>query len=816
MNPIIKISLLFINCIALGFAINWTIKSNYENEPIITTIVLAASLVSIIFDNIIKNIKVKKSKRVNISTTEESDTGISVTKSEDVRIEIQKKRFNFLLNYLSVIVKNSEHANIQVLLPRERYIHKDLTTIPQIRSPKIFGRALELKKIRQLFKKNQRILLLNGIGGIGKTTLAQWYLQNNRSSYDYVLWINNKYDIPQSFYNIQLIVNLNLYEVINKINRGKNFYNEVFDIIINSLKELKSVKKNLLVIDNASEDLQFNELFDKLFIGDNWQILVTSRESLEGFHKLVVSFMDKNSSIELFYEYYKKEKNDTVVSNIVEILGFHTLAIELLAKSAQNQKNLNLSQILLVLKEKGLSATSGVEISTSYDKVKVYTYLSRCLEVAFDITGLSKLQKEVLQTLSVLTSNFHDQSIIHELLPLKSNVGNALAQLSRKGWVIEQHGTFRVHQVIQEAVRKQLKPSFNKCITLANYFGKELRVRMDSDKSKKFEYTKYVDDLESISKFLINDNEDLLASVLLNLATLKWLLGEQKKAKELNAQCIEIYERNNPNSVTLATNYNNYSIVNWELGDLKEALLFQIKAIEIYKSKRKLDLVALSDSYNNISLIYWDMWDLDTAEMYQIESIGIRENIYEEKHPYLAQSYSNLSIIYIRKKEFAKALEWQLKAFNIRKEIYDQPHPDLAQSYNNLSVIYRETGELQMAFKHQSESLKIREQILTKNSPDLAISYDNISLILKMQNKFKEALSYQLKGIKIRESPGFSASPNLGKSYMNLAEIYLLLNNKSDASVFIEKSIDVLNKWMAKDSEVMRECIKIRDKINGL
>lgn len=700
-------------------------------------------------------------------------------------------------------------------MPSKQYIHKDLVALPQIRNQKIFGRRFELRKIENLFKENNKIILLNGIGGIGKTTLASLYLQKNRANYDYVLWINNKYNLRQSFYNIQLIVNLNLFDVINELNRGKNFYNEVFDLVTNSLKELSTDNKNLLIIDDAGEDLQLKDNFDKLLLDKNWHILVTSRENLGGFYKLIISFMDKQSSLELFYEYYNREKNDVIVSDIVEILGFHTLAIELLSKSAQSQKKFNLSQILSLLKEKGLNATSGIEISTNYDKVMAYTYLSRCLEVAFDITSLNKAQKEVLKNLSVLPSNYYDQDIICAFLSPEINVDNVLVQLCRKGWILEQNGAFRVHQVIQEAIRGQLRPSYNNCISLVNYFGKELRGRMESDKSKKFEYTKYIDDLESISKNLINDNDELFASVLLNIATMKWLLGEQSKAKDINSECIEIYERVNPNSIILATSYNNYSIVNWELGDLKEALSYQIKAIHIYKNKKNKDLLALSDSYNNISLIYWDLWDLETAEKYQKEAIAIREKILKEKHPYLAQSYSNLSIVYIRKKDFAKALYWQLKALSIREEIYNKPHPDLAQSYNNMSVIYRDTGKLSEALKYQTSALRIREQILSKNSPDIAISYDNISIILRMQKKFKKALDYQIKGIAIRESPGFSPSPNLGKAYLNISEIYLYLDNISNAYLYVNKAIAVLEKWFDKDSDIIKSCKDLKKNIDN-
>lgn len=93
MKKKLKISLLTINFIALCFAINWVLKSNFENEPIVTAILLVASFLSIMFEDIVLNkIRINKSKKIDIRTAKNTDADIAISKSEDVKIEIQKKK----------------------------------------------------------------------------------------------------------------------------------------------------------------------------------------------------------------------------------------------------------------------------------------------------------------------------------------------------------------------------------------------------------------------------------------------------------------------------------------------------------------------------------------------------------------------------------------------------------------------------------------------------------------------------------------------------------------------------------------------------
>jgi len=88
-----------------------------------------------------------------------------------------------------------------------------ITQQPEFKTPKILtpslgshsnfiGRKTELKELQTKLDSNNSLLLLNGIGGIGKSSLAAYYLSQQKDNYDYYGFVEVGEGIKEAFVSI--------------------------------------------------------------------------------------------------------------------------------------------------------------------------------------------------------------------------------------------------------------------------------------------------------------------------------------------------------------------------------------------------------------------------------------------------------------------------------------------------------------------------------------------------------------------------------------------------------------------------------------
>jgi len=184
------------------------------------------------------------------------------------------------------------------------------------------GRKEELQKVDELLNQNSMLLLLNGIGGIGKSTLASYYLNQKKNDFDYYGFIQVNEDIKLSLVSA-LGTSLDLKS--EKID-------DLFAEIMNKLQNLKG--KKLLIIDDVKEmDNQLDEMNTLMTLKNSgFKILFTSRETKEYIPKYFLNVMSLEDARELFLKHYPTDKMDKV-DKILEYLDYHTLFIEITAKT---------------------------------------------------------------------------------------------------------------------------------------------------------------------------------------------------------------------------------------------------------------------------------------------------------------------------------------------------------------------------------------------------------------------------------------------------------------------------------------------------
>ena len=111
------------------------------------------------------------------------------------------------------------------------------------------GRKEELQKVDELLNQDSMLLLLNGIGGIGKSTLASYYLNQKKDEFNYYGFVQVNEDIRLSLASA----------FSTSLDLKSEKIDDLFAEIMNKLQNLEG--KKLLIIDDVKEmDNQVDEM----------------------------------------------------------------------------------------------------------------------------------------------------------------------------------------------------------------------------------------------------------------------------------------------------------------------------------------------------------------------------------------------------------------------------------------------------------------------------------------------------------------------------------------------------------------------------
>jgi ATP/maltotriose-dependent transcriptional regulator MalT len=81
----------------------------------------------------------------------------------------------------------------------ETKLSKELTlNIPKTHPDDIIGREDDLQSLRDLLCNDKRVVVVNGLGGIGKTTLVQVYVSKYYDDYEHIAWVTQNSDGRQA------------------------------------------------------------------------------------------------------------------------------------------------------------------------------------------------------------------------------------------------------------------------------------------------------------------------------------------------------------------------------------------------------------------------------------------------------------------------------------------------------------------------------------------------------------------------------------------------------------------------------------------
>ena len=606
----------------------------------------------------------------------------------------------------NAVTGNIEANNVDMgdkyygMQPPDGKCPKELTVnIPKTNPDDIIGREADLEELHTLLNERKKVVVVNGLGGIGKTTLAQVYVEKYYNNYKHIAWVTQTPDgIVNDFINTDGLAKALKVEYVS-IEAEQRFR----DIIL----KLKAIEEapNLLVIDNAVQSL--SNYRHSLPGQPNWHVLVTSRELLEEFHTKKLDFLNEEQAIELFKKHYQLRRlSDEEIKELVRLVDYHTLTIEILAKMARVQRY-EAGKLMHAIEQDLRAHIAVARQGEQVDKIGSY------LNTVFNLSNLTEVELWMMKQFVCLPPEFHTYDLIRELLinedsPNSEVFAETLSGLTQKGWLLYNTETdsYKIHRIIAEVTKTQHPLVTDDIVDFIFSISEKLYV--DQTKDNPVEKFVWIPFGKSILMNFSDDESGKLTQLQGNLAWVLQEVGNYKEAKDLLETAVKSDEQNfGKDHPTTATRYSNLAIVLQDLGDYEEA-------------KRLLQIAVKSG-----------------------------EITFGEDHPTTTTRYSNLAMVLRGLGEYEEAKRLLQIAVKSDEKNLGKDHPIMAIRYSNLAIVLQNLGEDEGAKKLLQIAVESDEKNFGKHHPTTATSYSNLSLVLQKLNKYEDALTFIEKAVAI-------------------------------------------------------------------
>lgn len=627
---------------------------------------------------------------------------------------------------------------------KEIYLKKKLP----IASECFYGRDEEIEKIHQNFQKGEKVIFLQGIGGIGKTEIAKVYAAKYQKEYEVVVFAHCISDLRSLVSNDEEI---SIAHVKRKVLEDDTLEDEddYFERKIKILKQITS-DKVLIIVDNFNnrQDINLRE-----FLSGEYKVIFTTRANWEHTRYPVIrieEIKDIDAIKKIIYAYYNQQdsKEDAAIIEMIQLVYKHTLVVEWLAKQMADG-SITPTQMLERLKSNGLlldgtTFTKNEIMDTEFTNQHIL-YQQLCN--VFDVSVLAEEEKEVLMYMTLVPYT----GISKEQLVKRGKRGchSALLKLMRNSWIKQTDvDLISLHPVIADIVFRVLKPDWHKCKTFIESIQTDLKNPNTSNKT----ISELMPIVEAIiDKLGLGTTESvdfLLASAQVFEAKYKNLDMAEGVAEKALKVAREIVSRLNHRLYA----YKDEDIFNIAYNELKS---------DIYNAEKKV-----CEIIDCMAHIKYEKADYEQALHYFLQLT---------KEPQILDSYCDIAMVYKTRKEFEKAIEYIEIGIKYKKKKYGKNTTKIVENYIKLAEIYMDMEESDMSLVYMKEA---KELIEKENHPlEMAQFYFQLAYLLKQMCEYEKALMYDKKAYEIRSQELGEASMEVIKSYAAMAVDYYNLGD---------------------------------------
>lgn len=685
----------------------------------------------------------------------------------------------YLFNHQNTEDQKPELWNISIL--HENMIHRQ----------GIVDQIWNQLKYREYENTATSIVGLYGLGGIGKTTLANYIVHNPQKKYSFIGWFNaeNANLLKNGYIDLGIKHNL----ISQKMTTSQKIY---------EVKEWIESQKNILLVFDGVQDIN---ILSK-YLPNKGDIIITSR-SYNIPKALEVDILTEEESVLLLKNLIPnlpRNSDDSELKALAKKLDYIPLALtQAGAYIAKNMLSIKEYSILYdthsdsLLKDSTMPALDDhkpihVTWNISIQKLKNHPQGKKPLQLLNFISCCdhSYFSKKFLALF--LYGNYEPESML--------KLNKVLHNLRNYSFVKTTSNGVIVHNLVHSWVYSNLE---NK---------KELYLRAIST-IKKIHQIKILDWDEDLIRLSLPHFQKIVKAarryvskkeyvdLLLMEGDFLFYLGYYNSNSKILEEALSIQENNLNNTDLKVVSIINKMIKNsLKLGKFREALELIDRALIAEDKIVPKDNIEHAFTLGHQGRIYRYLGKYEESLEILRKSLSIREKHYGKNSPELINTMSSLGATYGSLGDYRKSLELLEKSKALLEKHYSPDHAQIIYTLNRLGNRYRTLGYYDKSIECLTRSLEIQKKYLPSDNIVSSYTLRQFSKVYNDLGEYNKALDYITQSIEMEEKcigkkHYYSADP-----ITQLGIVHRKLGNYPKSLELIKKAYNILKNDISKDN----------------
>lgn len=297
-------------------------------------------------------------------------------------------------------------------------------------------------------ENNTPLLILHGLGGIGKTeTAIQIGLRIHKKA-------------PAFLVNWRKSTAQTLAELFDKPELPMDLYalaERTLQILQDEFAGSVLILDNFFREDKSLEELQNEPAFQQLRdLSPDIRLLLTTR--YRGNQEWYVEPPSEDDLLKLMQRYLKNhEEKEDVLRALIDRVERHTLTVKLIAQTLEAEEGrLSGQQLLELLDTKELAQAQMSPVGDDKDRSHYHARIYGHLQKLFNHSGLNESQRQMMAIACLLPDGGMDLPLLRSALP--ESLDQARQQLQHRGWLDRRGALLTIHPLVAQVCMEIQEP----------------------------------------------------------------------------------------------------------------------------------------------------------------------------------------------------------------------------------------------------------------------------------------------------------------------------------------------------------------------